>query len=129
MDGPELLQFALEVIPRVVDQVLADAALGRDDVDFYLMHQATAHLLRHVQGRMELASDVFPIELADHGNTVSCTLPILMESMRDRKLLTPGKQSVMVGFGVGLSWAACLWKETFSATQQQSLPQTYRRAA
>jgi len=129
MDGPELLQFALGIIPKAVDQVLRKAGLGRDDVDFYLMHQATSHLLEHVRGRMELERDVFPIELAEYGNTVSCTLPILIESMRDQRHLTPGRQSVMVGFGVGLSWAACLWTETFRAAAQQPLPRAYRRAA
>lgn len=129
MDGPELLQFALGIIPRAVDQVLAKAGLGRGDVDFYLMHQATSHLLEHVRSRMDLDSDEFPIELAERGNTVSCTLPILIESMRTQRRLAPGRQSVMVGFGVGLSWAACLWTETLSAAVQQPLPEVYRRAA
>jgi 3-oxoacyl-[acyl-carrier-protein] synthase III len=129
MDGPELLQFALGAIPRAADEVLAKAGLGRDDVDFYLMHQATSHLLEHVRGRMNLEPDVLPIELAEHGNTVSNTLPILIESMRDRQRLTLGRQSVIVGFGVGLSWAACLWTETFNAAAKQAPPTFRRRAA
>lgn len=129
MDGPELLQFALGVIPKAVDQVLAKAGLSRHEVDFYLMHQATSYLLEHVRNRMQLEHKELPVELAEHGNTVSCTLPILIESMRDQRRLAPGRQSVIVGFGVGLSWAACLWTETFNAAAQQTLPGTYRRAA
>lgn len=129
MDGPELLQFALAVIPKAVDQVLAKAGLRRGEVDFYLMHQATQYLLEHVRARMELEQDELPIQLAEYGNTVSCTLPILIESMRKRQQLTPGRRSVLVGFGVGLSWAACLWTETFNAAAQQPLAATYRRAA
>ncbi len=129
MDGPELLQFALGVVPKAVAQVLTKAGLARNDVDFYLMHQATRHLLEHIRHRMDLQAEECPIDLADNGNTVSSTLPILIESMREREQLRPGCQSVMVGFGVGLSWAACLWKETFSAAATQPLPAVYRRAA
>lgn len=129
MDGPELLQFALGVIPKAVDQVLAKAGLGRECVDFYLMHQATSYLLEHVRARMGLEREEFPVELAEHGNTVSCTLPILIESLRNSERLTFGRQSVMIGFGVGLSWAACLWTETCAAAKQGSLRQGYRRAA
>ena len=28
--------------------------------------------------------------------------------------MTPGKQSLLVGFGVGLSASMCVWKETFN---------------
>ncbi len=129
MDGPELLQFALGVIPKAVEQVLAKAGQGREDVDYYLMHQATSHLLEHVRARMGLEREELPVELAEYGNTVSCTLPILIESMRNGERLTPGRQSVMVGFGVGLSWAACLWTETYAAENQEARQQGYRRAA
>ena len=129
MDGPELLQFALEVIPKAVDQVLTKAGIEQENIDFFLMHQATSHLLTHVRSRMGLDEEALPIELAQHGNTVSCTLPILIESMREEQRLSPGRMSVMMGFGVGLSWAACLWKETYRAAIQQPLPQGHRRAA
>lgn len=129
MDGPELLQFALGIIPKAVDEVLTKSGIERNDVDFYLMHQATDYLLEHVRARMQLTRDEFPVELRDHGNTVSCTLPILIESLRHSKRLAPGRQSVMIGFGVGLSWAACLWTETFAAAIQEPAIQAYPRAA
>lgn len=129
MDGPELLQFALRVIPKAVQDLLEKAGVTHSDVDFYLMHQATRYLLDHVRDRMELSPEEFPVELADYGNTVSCTLPILIDTMRSERRLTPGRQSVMVGFGVGLSWGVCLWRETFGQAVHLPLPAIQRRAA
>jgi len=129
MDGPELLQFALGAIPKAVNGVLEKAGIGREEVDYYLLHQATSYLLENVRTRMSLEREELPVELADYGNTVSCTLPILIESMRDGDRLKPGRQSVLVGFGVGLSWAACLWEETYEAVVQESPQQFCRRAA
>jgi 3-oxoacyl-[acyl-carrier-protein] synthase-3 len=47
------------------------------------------------------------------GNTVSSTLPILMDQLRSSGRLRPGTRSLMAGFGVGFSWAGCLWTETW----------------
>ncbi|HEY6563413.1 MAG TPA: 3-oxoacyl-[acyl-carrier-protein] synthase III C-terminal domain-containing protein [Pirellulaceae bacterium] len=44
---------------------------------------------------------------------MSSTLPILMDDLRRDGKLTRGKRSLLVGFGVGLSWAGCLWEETW----------------
>jgi 3-oxoacyl-[acyl-carrier-protein] synthase-3 len=50
--------------------------------------------------------------LADVGNTVSSTLPILMDQLRKSGELERGAWNMLVGFGVGWSWAGCLWKDS-----------------
>ncbi len=69
-----------------------------------------------------------PLALNDYGNTVCSTLPILMHDLRADGRLRPGVQTLLIGFGVGLSWAACTWTETWqskkaagTATAQQSV--------
>jgi 3-oxoacyl-[acyl-carrier-protein] synthase-3 len=113
MDGPELVKFTLEVVPPLVEQVLADAGLRRDDVDIFLVHQATLFMLEHLRERLEMDEELMPLELEDCGNTVSSTLPLLMKSLRRSQRLRPGKRSMLIGFGVGLSWAGCMWTETW----------------
>lgn len=118
MDGPELVKFTLETVPPMIQQVLDGAAMTRADVDLYLVHQATAFLLDHLRTRLELDHQVMPTALDYCGNTVSSTLPILMRDMRAQGRVKPGTRSLLIGFGVGLSWGACAWTETWSATGQ-----------
>jgi 3-oxoacyl-[acyl-carrier-protein] synthase III len=113
MDGPDLVTFSLDVIPPTVERVLGQAGWTRKDVDFYLMHQATAFLLEHVRSRLELNGQNMPVNLEEVGNTVSSTLPILISDLRAAGDLVAGKRSLLVGFGVGLSWAGCAWTETW----------------
>ena len=120
MDGPELVKFTLEVVPPMVERVLTGAGWTRNDVDFFLMHQATSFMLNHLRERMELDEEHTPEALEDCGNTVSSTIPILMTELRKSGRLRPGKQTLMVGFGVGLSWAGCVWTETWEAKQIQA---------
>lgn len=113
MDGPELITLSLDLLPKLVDEVLCRCKLTRDDVQLYLMHQATRLMLENLAERMHLCEQRMPIELDDYGNTVSSTLPFLIHDLRKAGRITPGTRSLLVGFGVGFSWAGCLWQETW----------------
>jgi 3-oxoacyl-[acyl-carrier-protein] synthase III len=113
MDGPEIVKFTLEVVPPMIERVLDQSKWSRDDVEYYLLHQATFFMLDHLRERMNLAPEQIPLALQEYGNTVSSTLPLLMHDMRADGRLKPGTKTLMVGFGVGLSWAGCTWTETW----------------
>ena len=119
MDGPELVKFSLEVVPPLVDKVLAAAKWTRNDIDMYLLHQATTFMLNHLRERLSIDREHTPEALEPYGNTVSSTIPILIRDLRESARLRPGKQTMLIGFGVGLSWAGCAWTETWSARQMQ----------
>lgn len=109
MDGPSLINFTVEAIPRLVDEILAANNRAMDDIDLFLMHQATFKMLDGLRQRMGVPESRVPIDMADIGNTVSCTLPILIDRLRCRGSLNESATHMLVGFGVGLSWAGCLW--------------------
>ncbi len=115
MDGPALVDFTVERIPQLVDEILTTSQLAREKVDLFLMHQATHMMLARLRERMELDEERLPLLLENCGNTVSSTLPILMHDLRASGRLRPGTRSLLVGFGVGLSWAGCQWTETWPA--------------
>src|SRR5271157_2597686 len=54
MDGPEIVKFTLDVVPPMIEQVLDHSKWTRDDVKFYLMHQATYFMLEHLRARLDL---------------------------------------------------------------------------
>jgi len=113
MDGPTLISFTVEAVPRLVDTILADAGLTLDDIDLYLFHQATYKMLDQLRQRIGLSEDRLPIVLENYGNTVSATIPILIDEIRRNGRLQPSSRNMLIGFGVGWSWAGCIWKETW----------------
>jgi len=117
MDGPSLISFTVGAIPKLVDDILAGAGLTKQDIDLYLFHQATHKMLSQLQERLGLNEEQMPIVLRDYGNTVSATIPIVIHEMRTQRRLTPGANNLLVGFGVGWSWAGCVWKERPSASR------------
>jgi 3-oxoacyl-[acyl-carrier-protein] synthase-3 len=93
--------------------VLAEAKLTDRDVDLYLFHQATLKMLDQLRERLGISRERLPIELEDCGNTVSSTIPILIDRLRQQGRLKRGMHTMLVGFGVGWSWAGCMWRESW----------------
>lgn len=116
MDGPSLINFTVEAIPRLIDEILEAQSMHRDQIGLFVMHQATRKMLEQMTERMQLPPGRLPIDMEDVGNTVSCTLPILMDRLRRRGELAESSVNMLVGFGVGLSWAGCLWRDTGGAS-------------
>ncbi len=84
MDGPALMSFTVEAVPKLIDQVLGKSQKKISNMHFLLFHQATAKMLLQLQETLGVDSDFMPIRLRDIGNTVSCTLPILIHDLRER---------------------------------------------
>ncbi len=113
MDGPGILTLTMDLIPRLVRQVLDGAQLTDGDVELFLMHQATLKLLDMLRQHMQVDEHKMPTALKNCGNTVSSTIPILVDELRGSGRLRPGTRSLLAGFGVGFSWAGCVWTETW----------------
>ena len=111
MDGPALINFTVDKVPDTLIQVLAAAEMTDADVGFYLLHQATYKMLSQLQQAMGVDEARVPILMRDFGNTVSSTLPILIDQMRERGDMAPEMKNLLVGFGVGWSWAGCAWQD------------------
>lgn len=109
MDGPSLINFTVDAIPRLVEQILAESPWEDPQIRHYLFHQATLKMLELLRKRMALAPGRLPIVLEDCGNTVSSTIPIVIDHLRREGKVQSGDHNVLIGFGVGWSWAGCTW--------------------
>ncbi|MEO7126696.1 MAG: ketoacyl-ACP synthase III [Nakamurella sp.] len=105
MNGAEIFNFTIRTVPGLVDSVMAKAGLAVDDVDLFVFHQANKFMLEHLRTRLGIPAEKFPILMADSGNTVSGTIPIALAMAVESGILQRGMTLLLVGFGVGLSWA------------------------
>lgn len=110
MDGPSLMDFTVVAIPQLIRNMLSKSNMEMAQIQQLLMHQATRKMLELLQQALGVSDDRLPIRLLDRGNTVSSTLPILIDDLRREGKLLPGSSHLLVGFGVGWSWAGCVWK-------------------
>lgn len=108
MNGPAILEFTIRRIPAVVRELLAKAGLTMDDIQHVVLHQANEYMLRYLQKQLKVPNEKFAVHFADCGNTVSSTIPIVLQQLAETGRLSAGDRVMTVGFGVGYSWGANL---------------------
>lgn len=108
MDGPDILTFALRVVPQTVSRVLAKAGKSMEDIDVFIFHQANAFILSHLRKKLKIPEHKFFVCLEDTGNTASSSLPIAVKRAEEQGVLKDGMTALLAGYGAGLSWGAAI---------------------
>ena len=106
MNGRQVFNFAsLKIIPHM-QEVLEQAGLSLDTVDAFCLHQGSGAIVDAIAKRLGENGDRVVKDMFGAGNTVSSTIPLLMEhyAFADSRW----KNLVMSGFGVGLSWGSAV---------------------
>ncbi len=106
MNGAEVMSFSLLQVPKAVDALLAKMGATRDDIEFFVLHQANKFMLDALRKKLRIAPEKVPMYIENVGNTVSSTIPLVLCDLLDKGSIKPGSQHLLVGFGVGYSWAA-----------------------
>lgn len=110
MNGGNVFNFTLDVVPPLMKEVLEKNGLTKDDVDEYVFHQANKFMLSTIRKVCLLPKDKFYIDLETTGNTVSSTVFIALKQSLDEGIIKEGMNVMVAGFGVGLSWAGTMLK-------------------
>jgi 3-oxoacyl-[acyl-carrier-protein] synthase-3 len=109
MDGLEVLNFTLRVVPQHIHELLAEAGIAVDEIDHFIPHQANKQIVESLSSALG-----FPPEKAlsqtftKYGNQTIASLPATMCDVLPTVLTGSPKRYLLSGFGVGLSWGSCI---------------------
>ena len=109
MNGREVFKFAVRQMADSSVNVIEQAGLTKDDVDFLIPHQANIRIMEASRQRLELPEEKMSKTIKKYGNTSSSSIPIAMAEELEAGKIKDDDVIVMVGFGGGLTWGAiCL---------------------
>tara|TARA_Y100000588_G_scaffold357309_1_gene414400 strand:+ start:967 stop:1917 length:951 start_codon:yes stop_codon:yes gene_type:complete len=108
MNGPKVLEFTMDEVPKSVDRLLKQADLRLNDIDMFVFHQASKVVLDRIQRKIGIEEERLFRNYHNIGNTVSATIPIAMKEARHAGKLGEGMKVLVMGFGVGYSLAGCI---------------------
>ncbi len=108
MNGPEIFNFTIKVVPKLVLQVLEKNKINLEDLDFVIFHQANKYIIEYLRKKIKIPENIFYINLLTTGNTSSNTIPIGIKESLDNRLIKKGDKILLVGFGVGYSWSGTI---------------------
>ena len=110
MNGEKVFNFTIDRVPKLIEDTLLKNGTDKDDIDYYVFHQANKFMLNTIRKVCGIAKDKFYINLENNGNTTSSSIPNGLKDCLDRNIIQKGQKVMIAGFGVGLSWSATVLK-------------------
>jgi 3-oxoacyl-[acyl-carrier-protein] synthase-3 len=105
LDGRGIYELLKTEAPPSIRACAALNGVGLDEIDLFLFHQASAWLLQGLREDLGLPQEKVPSNIRDVGNTVSSSIPLLLEQVLQDGRPLP-RTVLMSGFGAGLAWAS-----------------------
>ena len=102
MNGMEIMRFAVEQVPIIVDQLLHTRQWAKGDVGGYYFHQANDFIVNNIDLRMNLSLEKIPIFVRDVGNTGVASIPLTLCAYNADKSGKELARSILCAFGAGL---------------------------
>ena len=108
MDGQEVFRFAVKRVPESIESLMKRNQVVKEDIQYYVLHQANERIVEAVARRLKEPMDKFPMTIEKYGNTSTASIPLLLDDMVKKGMLKDGDKIILSGFGAGMTWGAVL---------------------
>ncbi|MBQ6604047.1 MAG: ketoacyl-ACP synthase III [Tidjanibacter sp.] len=108
MNGREVFKTAVTSSIADVEGVLRDAGVDKDEVKYYILHQANVRIIDAIREHFKQPVEKFPRNVDRFGNTSSASIPVMLDEMSHQGCFKRGDKLVLSAFGAGFTTAACV---------------------
>lgn len=108
MVGHEVYETGVKVLPKAINQVLADTGISIDEVDYLIPHQPSIRILRDTADIIGLPFEKVMTNMDRYANTSGGTIPILLDEVNRAGKLKPGSLVLFAAVGSGWTYGASL---------------------
>ncbi|TKG95409.1 ketoacyl-ACP synthase III [Puteibacter caeruleilacunae] len=107
MNGADVFSFVIREIPKDIKRLLKQHNQNKDEIDYFVFHQANGFINGYLAKKLKLPLDKLPSTIEKYGNTSSVSIPLTIVSELKDEFHTR-KKVVLSGFGVGMTWATAI---------------------
>lgn len=108
MEGREVFKHAVGMITDVIEDALAVAGTGIDELDWFVPHQANRRIIEASAKKLGIPMEKVVITVDRHGNTSAASVPLALdEAARDGRIKR-GDLVMLEAMGGGFTWGASL---------------------
>lgn len=110
MDGRNVFKWAVRVFEESSKDVLAQAGMNPQQLDWVVMHQANQRIIDSAVADLHLPAEKVFVNLDRFGNTSAASIPLALDELVHQHGVHPGEHLLLCGFGSGLAWGTALWR-------------------
>lgn len=108
MNGKEVFKFAVGAMSEACQEVMRQANVTSEAVDWLLPHQANVRIIAGVGQKLGVSTEKVIVTVDHHGNTSAASIPLaLSESVASGKI-KKGDMILIPAMGAGFTWGGML---------------------
>lgn len=108
MNGAEIFSFSIREVPLLIEEVLTASGWVKEEVDYFIFHQANKFVIQTIARKLKVPVEKVPYDVFEkYGNQSSASIPVTICENLSSVIRSKAIKTVLAGFGVGFSWAAC----------------------
>ena len=108
MNGRGVYTFVAKVLPQYVEDLLANANVKAEYIDYLIPHQANLRIIQAVQERLGYSDDKVVTNIKYYGNTSAASIPIALAEGVEKGNVKLNSTAVLCGFGAGMTWGGAI---------------------
>ena len=108
MNGRGVYTFVAKILPHYVEELVANAGMNADDIDYLIPHQANIRIIQAVQERLGYSDDKVVTNIKYYGNTSAASIPIALAESVEKGKVKLGTTAILCGFGAGMTWGGAI---------------------
>ena len=108
MNGRKVFKAAVLSMEKAVDRLLQQEGVDKHEIRWLIPHQANLRIIKVLGDYLELPMEKIHVSVQDYGNTSAATTAIGLHLVNASGEFEPGDKIVVVAFGGGFTWGACL---------------------
>ena len=110
MNGKEVFKFAVKVMEEGSLKALELAGLSKEDINFFIPHQANIRIIEHAAKKLNLPMEKVVINIDKCGNTSAASIALALDGALKQGRIKRGDNILMIAFGAGLTWGSAVIK-------------------
>lgn len=110
MNGRAVFDSATNVLPKAINQVLADTGLTINDIDLMIPHQPSVKILQKTAEQIGLPFEKVMTNMDRYANTSGGTIPILLDECNRNGKIKKGDVILFAAIGSGWTYGASIIK-------------------
>jgi len=110
MNGKAVYETAIKVLPKAINQVLADCNLSLSDIDLMIPHQPSIKILEKTAEILGFPWEKVMTNMDRYANTSGGTIPILLDEVNKSGKIKSGHNILFAAVGSGWTYGAAIIK-------------------